>query len=310
VKLLLLAANPGTSSSLSLEREVTALQRQFLDVSPEPFDFIVLPDLRIEDLPEELRRVAPDILHVCAHGETPHLAWADRSGTSVNVTPKALTAFLSPDRPPKLIYFNGCQSTEMAQGVLGPVEMAIGTTATITNGDARATAASFYRCLLGGESVATAFATAEELSRAKGIPLDLRVRDGVSPSQVIMRRRPHLVARFARVRREPDGTFPIRVGVSQCPELTTQLVAFLGGDTNQAIATSPEWTDTTAWVRRELDVASYTRMFVAGVISGERHFIAQCELYDLLRKQKGRGIKWARDALRGNTNGASSSGRQ
>jgi hypothetical protein len=231
MKLLLLAANPDTSSTLTLEREITGLQRRFLDVSPELFEFIPLPDLRVDDLPHTLRQVEPDILHVTAHGETSHLVMADGRGEKVEIRSEQLAAFLSPNRPPRLVYFSGCKSAEVAKGVLGPVAMAIGTAVTIDNGAARAAAVSFYERVLDGDSVSVAFDAAQAMAATVGrVALELHQREGVDPIYEVLRPRPRLVARFVRVQQGPGGAFPIRVGVAQCPKSTTQLVAFFEGE--------------------------------------------------------------------------------
>jgi hypothetical protein len=294
MKLLLLAANPDTSSTLSLDREITELQRRFLDTSPEPFEFIPLPDLRVDDLPRELRRIEPDVLHVTAHGEKSHLVLADIGGNAVEITPERLAAFLSPNRPPRLVYFNGCKSAEMAKGVLGPVAMAVGTAVTIANGTARSAAVSFYERVLAGDSVRIAFAAASAMAAAKGgVDLELHARPGVDPACEVLRPRPRLVVRFARVQRGTDGTFPICVGIAQCPRETTQLVVFFEGETSPCISTRPDWADGMAWLGAELSVAADHRLFVVGLIGGAPRFIAEARLSQALIGSEREEVKWA-----------------
>jgi hypothetical protein len=299
VKLLLLAGNPDTSSTLSLDREITALMRRFLEASPEPFEFIPMPDLRVDDLPITLPREEPDILHITAHGETSYLVLADAGGSAVELTAAQLLAFLSPRRPPRLIYFSGCKSAEMAKGVLGPIAMAIGTATTISNGAARAAAASFYERVLGGESVGVAFATANAMAVAKGgVELELHAEAGVSPANEVLRPRPRVVAQFVRVQQGHDDAFPIRVGVAQCPRATSQLVAFFEGETAPCVSTRPEWTGGTAWLRAELRVAADRRLFVAGLISGAARFIAEAQLSEALTDAEHKDVGWAINVLK------------
>lgn len=307
MRLLLLAANPDTSSTLSLDREITALQRRFLEVSPEPFEFVPMPDLRAEDLPSVLRRVEPDILHVTAHGETSHLVLADSGGAPVEITPERLAAFLSPSRPPRLVYFGGCKSADMAKGALGPVAMAVGTAATIGNGPARAAAVAFYERVLGGDSVQVAFAAARAMAATMGgVELELHVSEGVDPAREVLRPRPRLVACFARVQEGPDRTFPIRLGVAQCPRLATQLVAFFEGEATPCVSTAPVWgrdASDTAWLRAELRVDADRRVFVAGLIGGTPRFIAEARLSQALAGAGNRAADWAIERLKGNSAG-------
>ncbi|SDJ54288.1 hypothetical protein SAMN04487926_1614 [Paraburkholderia steynii] len=73
------------------------------------------------------------------------------------VTGAMLRTFLKYERPPKLVYFNACNSKELAEAVVEIVPAAIGTTALVTNGAARASAVAFYNRILHGGSVQDAF---------------------------------------------------------------------------------------------------------------------------------------------------------
>jgi uncharacterized protein YbcI len=77
VKVLYVASNPTDGSDLNLNREITKLQRRFLGASAEPVSFAFLPDLKVEDLPGELSKFEPDILHVASHGNAESLSLSD-----------------------------------------------------------------------------------------------------------------------------------------------------------------------------------------------------------------------------------------
>lgn len=294
MKLLLIAGNPDTSSTLSLDREITGLQRRFLDVSPEACEFIPLPDLRAEELPLNLRLIEPDILHVTAHGETSHLVWATADGSTVEITAERLRAFLSPNKSPRLIYFSGCKSAEIAKAVLAPVAMAVGTAVTIGNGPARAAAVAFYESVLSGSSIGLAFAAANAMAGTLGnVALELHSMDGVDPAREVLRPRPRVIARFPRVQEAQDRTFPVAVGVERCPKSTTQLVAFLDGEPAPCVSTRPEWIGDTAWLRAELRVMADRRLIVVGLIAGGARFIAESQLCDVLKGADQENVRWA-----------------
>jgi hypothetical protein len=84
------------------------------------------------------------------------------------VTAKMLGAFLPPERPPRVVYLNSCDSKEIAKEIvdLGSAAMAIGSTAPISNRAARAAAAAFYERLLAGLSIARACASAKSMLEA------------------------------------------------------------------------------------------------------------------------------------------------
>ena len=128
VKVLFVASNPIDASSLSLDREITELQRRFLSVSDEPVSFAFLPDLKLEDFPARVSEIRPDILHFAAHGDADSLSMSDTGGNAVSLTADMLEDFLPQTQPPRLIYFNACNSRELARSLVesGSVGMAIG----------------------------------------------------------------------------------------------------------------------------------------------------------------------------------------
>lgn len=294
MKLLLLASNPDTSSTLNLDREITALQHRFLHISPEPFELVSLPDLRVEEWPDVLRRMEPEVLHVTAHGETSHLVVSDVTANAVEVTAEQLRAFLSPDKPPRLIYFNGCKSADLAKRIIEPVAMAIGTQVTIDNGSARASAVSFYDRVLAGDNVQVAFDAAKAIAAVKsGVKLELFTREGVNAANEVLRPRPRVIIRFARVQRDADGTFPIYVGVTQCPATTTQLVVFFEGEPAPCLTTPPRWSDGAAWLRRELRIGTDRRVFVVGLIGEVARFIVNDQLSSAMAGTESKEVAWA-----------------
>lgn len=301
MKLLLLASNPDTSSSLSLDREITALQRRFIDVSPEPFEFIPIPDVRVEDLPSVLGKVEPDILHVTAHGETSHLVVSDARGERAVITSDQLVSFLSPRKPPRLVYFNGCRSADISAKVLGRVAIAIGTEATIENGSARAAAVAFYERLLEGESVGVAFDAAAAMAAVKqGITLELRSAPAIDPTTLVLMPRPRLVARFVKIQRgTQDNAFPVRLGITQCPGTTTRLAAFAEDDDLLCLSTRPEWNAGVAWLAKDVRVGADRRVFMVGVVAETGRFIAKGRLSQSFVDTERAEVRWAIDNLIG-----------
>ena len=93
--------------SLMIQREITLLQQRALAAAGEDVTFHFLPDISVEDLPLELSRHQPDVLHISAHGRAAGFDFANSSGDLVVLKPAALLSLLHPEHPPRLIYLKG-----------------------------------------------------------------------------------------------------------------------------------------------------------------------------------------------------------
>src|SRR5690242_1267641 len=231
MKAMYVACNPKGAADLTVEREITELQRQFLRATGEPVDFIGFPGLPIEELPLEIGKHQPDILHISAHGDREELALANTDGRPVKITGPMLASFVDIDRPPSLVYLNACNSEAIARAVVQVAPMAIGTTAPISNRTARASALLFYDRLLNGSTVQKAFeaarSTLEALQDVKASSM-LHCRKGIDANKERLHQIPRIIAHFTDDRYKPDsdGDFDIELGVAGCPANTSQVVFF------------------------------------------------------------------------------------
>jgi hypothetical protein len=169
VKILFLGSNPDNASSVTLDRDITELQRKFVDAPGEEVQYVFLPALRIEQLAHELTTHSPDIVHIVAHGECDAhgehdvLVLSDANSAPIETSPSKFLSFLNPKRLPSLIYVNACHSREFAKALTSKVPIAIGASATIFTGAARSAAVTFYGRLLAGFTVDESFRAAKDV---------------------------------------------------------------------------------------------------------------------------------------------------
>ena len=236
MKVLYIACNPTGAADLMLEREITELQRRAISAAGEPVEFIFFPSLPVEELPLEISKHRPDILHISAHGDKNILALANSDGAEVILTAEILIQFISKDYPPLLVYINACNSDKIAQSLISKVPMAIGTTAPITNRTAKSSALLFYDRLLAGGTVEEAFksgqAMIEALQNSEATSV-LLTNGNLDPSKERLYQVPRLVAKFAenKFKANRSGDYEIETGVIGCHKNTIQLVFFTDDET-------------------------------------------------------------------------------
>jgi hypothetical protein len=308
MRLLYIASNPSDLTSLNLEREITELQRQASEVSAEPISFVFLPGLRFEELPRELNRHRPDVVHLAAHADDEKLALAHEGGGTVEVTARMLGAFFSRSRPPRLVYVNACDSDGIADDLVKQqgIAAAIGSTAPITNRAARNAALAFYGRILDGESVSDAFETGVQMLEAlegQRASAKLFHRPDIDPKMEVLHRRPRLVASLAKQSYTKPGpgpdTFLIRLGLTGCSPNTTQTVFFTDdetfidpkrpddtGDLCFVVRATPVRGTVWASNRNLWEVRGDFRIFASGVTGDGEHFTVSSTLCEALETRQ------------------------
>lgn len=128
MNVMYIACNPESSDSLLVEKEITELQRLLGAARGEPVHLLSYPHLSIEQLPIELNKIHPDIVHISAHAETNYLEMANAAGQPVRLTGEMLAVFLHFPHSPQLVYLNACESQEIARKLTSVVRFAVGTT--------------------------------------------------------------------------------------------------------------------------------------------------------------------------------------
>ena len=191
--------------------------------------FNFLPDISVEALPLELSRHQPDVLHISAHGSAAGIEFANSSGNLVVLTPDTLLSFLHPEHPPRLIYLNDCESSELAKRMIDQSQMAIGSTAPITNRAAMAAAVLFYDRLISGFTVQQSFDAAQGMIRAiqaNSASAELFARPGVVPAQERLHHVPRIVAELWPSSSGSNENYTFEFGLLGCRHDTVQVVFF------------------------------------------------------------------------------------
>ncbi len=244
MKVLFLASNPQDQQTLTLEREITELQRRLGTSSGEEVVFKFLPALPIEDFTSEVMKFQPTVVHLSAHAGDDSLFLANADKQRVEVTGATLAALLDVAVPPALVYINACKSDNVAQALSKVIPVAIGTTAPITNRAARASALLFYERLLSGATVTQAYSSSSALLKALengGAESRLFQRPGSLPELMTLVGVPQIVAKFVaeevkgrlKIYCDPNKyeEYEIEVGVSGCRSDTNQVVFFTDDET-------------------------------------------------------------------------------
>lgn len=286
MKVLYIASNPEEHSSLNLEREITEFQRSAVANSGEAPQFIFLPSLPFEELPIQISRHKPDVLHISAHGEEEGLSLAHEGRDKVLLTSEMLCAFLDVDPAPRLVYLNSCNSEALANEITKRVQIAIGTTAPITNRAARKAAVAFYVRVLEGKSVARSFEVGRMIMKGldkNRVTSKLFTQAGVAADKVTLHAPTRIVARFYEDRTKPKGRdYSVELGISGCPRNTIQVVFFtddetfivdeddLEHDLCAVIRTTP--IDGQIWMNQSWETYGDLRVFACGVTAGGEHF--------------------------------------
>ena len=234
MKVLYVASKAKADANLSLTQEITELQKRFGAASVDPVEFQILPDIKVENLPGELSKFRPDILHIASHSDKEALSLSDVRGGQVKVTAKMLSVFLPPDHPPRVIYLNSCDSKAIARELveISAATMAIGSTAPISNRAGRASAVAFYECLLAGLSIARAFATTKGMLEAltqSAASMELFPAPCKQAETEILNPVPALVVDISTRTPNRWGEYGFRLGSCGSPASTTQ-VTFLTDD--------------------------------------------------------------------------------
>jgi len=258
MRIVFIASNPKGAADLGLVNEINALQQQLLESARTDVSVVFLPNCTIEDLPQHLAAISPDVIHISAHGEDEALLLADIHQQCRPVTAEMVRHFANPRHPPKLVYLSACDSAPIARKLAQLGLTAIGATAPITNGGARAAAANLYSRLADGFSIDDALQSSRHLLAAltpHAVTAELHEAEpGVSGKQPLVFL-PTLIAETTRKPKrdkkgKPDISF--RIGLLNIPNNTTRIVFFspdaaFEDDEGLESCTYEEWSDSTCW---------------------------------------------------------------
>jgi len=193
VRLLFLAASPTSVERLQLDREAREIAEKIrLSDGRDFLEMISCWAVRPEDLLQHLNEHRPHIVHFSGHGSrTGEIFLEDEQRRPFAVNHSTLARlFEAMSDNIRLVVLNACYSAAQARAIVEFVDCAIGTTSEIEDTAAVAFAASFYRALGFGRSVAEALqqgkVTLDLLKVAPSSWPQLQTRQGVDPNRVFL----------------------------------------------------------------------------------------------------------------------------
>jgi hypothetical protein len=146
LNVLLLAANPLTTSRLDLEAETSAVERE-LNRDRVKFEcrYAVSPDEMIR----HVRRQNPSVLHFSGHGTRGGVVMRIDGSEALEVPGDALARFVQ-DRGISLVVLNCCYARTQVEELTSVVPAVVGTTDALQDAAAIRFSAMFYRALGDG----------------------------------------------------------------------------------------------------------------------------------------------------------------
>jgi hypothetical protein len=192
LSILFLAANPLTTSRLSLDEEIREIQDKIRgatfqkNMSLEPY-LAARPD----DLLQAFNEKSPTMVHFSGHGTKAEMILTSPEGNPHPVSQEALTfLFGSLQHKVKMVVLNACFSEAQAKAIAAAVDLTIGMRTPISDAGAIIFAAAFYRAIAFGHSIQEAFNQGRAGLKLQGngeedIP-QLITRPGIDPEKVTL----------------------------------------------------------------------------------------------------------------------------
>jgi hypothetical protein len=193
VKVLFLASNPEGTSSLKLDEEIRMITQkvrasEYRDVLKLESLFAVRPD----DLLQALNEHQPQIVHFSGHGSAAgEIILMDRNRQVKPVSADALRALFTTLKDNiRVVVLNACYSQLQAAAIAEVIDCVVGMNKAVGDYAAITFAASFYRAIGFGRSVAEAFEQGKTAILLEGISEadtpQLLTRQGVDPAAVFL----------------------------------------------------------------------------------------------------------------------------
>jgi hypothetical protein len=218
--ILFLAANPGCTDRLAIDREARSIQVELeRSGQRDRFAFETWWAAEPLDLLRALRKLRPAVVHYSGHGGQDGLHFQAPDGRTSLVSPTAIAETLgAAGASVKLVVLNACYTEQHADALLAHVDCVVGIDGGIADGAARSFAIGFYGGLGERASVAAAFrhgcAAIRLEGRSDGDPRRdvagdaperagprLKVRPGVDADRLMLGADPHSPRLHRRGRR-------------------------------------------------------------------------------------------------------------
>jgi len=170
-KILILTANPKTTSRLRLDEEVREIEYGLQRAqSRKEFELKAQWAIRPQDVSQAMLDYQPDIVHFGGHGEEAAIVFENDVGTLHLVSADALAGLfqLFADTV-ECVVLNACYSQSQAEAIAQHIKYVIGINAAIGDSAAIEFAVAFYDALGAGESVEFAYKLACNAIQMAGI---------------------------------------------------------------------------------------------------------------------------------------------
>jgi hypothetical protein len=201
IKVLFVASNPIDQNQLRLDEEIRLITQKIrASKHRDSVEFVSSWAARSSDLLQALNEYKPYVVHFSGHGSSSdELVFQTDDGKTKLVSKEAIVTTMStfPDNI-RVVIFNACFSSDLAEAVTQHVDAAIGMNDSIGDRAARVFAAQFYSAIGFSRSIKQAFDQGLAALLMEGIPEEdtpiLFTRDGVDPEDIVLIRPPGLVA--------------------------------------------------------------------------------------------------------------------
>lgn len=158
VRILVLAANPMTTTRLDLEHEIKRMKDE-LAISPlrDRFKFTAEVAVEIDEIGRHLMAVKPHIIHFAGHGENGQIIFRNRAGQAQAARPEGLAAMFELVDDLRIVVLNACYSNPQAEKLSSFTDYVVGMQTRVRDDSALQFTIGFYRALANGESLDRAF---------------------------------------------------------------------------------------------------------------------------------------------------------
>jgi hypothetical protein len=193
IKILMLSANPAGTTPLQLDQEARGIEAKLRAAEyRDSVELITKWAVRPDDLLQHLLQHRPHIVHFSGHGSpSGEILLLDEQGKSKPVSKEALVhLFRTLKDNLRLVVLNACFSRVQAKAIAQVIDCVVGMNQAIGDAAAMTFAASFYRAIGFGRSVADAFELGKGALLLEGIPEEgtpeLIHKRGVDPARVVL----------------------------------------------------------------------------------------------------------------------------
>jgi CHAT domain-containing protein len=158
-KILILAANPKTTSSLRLDEEIREIEEGLRRANyRDQFEIRAKMAVRLRDFRRALLDYEPQIVHFTGHGEKEGLFVEDEVGFSTLFSTKALAQlFKLCSQHVECVTLNACYTAKQARAINKHIDYVIGMRKEIKDKASLEFAVGFYDALGAGRPIEEAF---------------------------------------------------------------------------------------------------------------------------------------------------------